>query len=141
MALIFDEETQESVNIDLDKWHDKMLVLLKATGQFFKYDADSTIPLSDFSERMTEPCLLGVLHEIANTEYVADVAPEFYDEVVAVTDIDLEFDDYGNLKLNTSQARFINSYEEEVLAWLPLVVKKHIKPSARCVKDFLRGSV
>lgn len=141
MALIFNEDTGESVKIDLDKWHNKILPLLKATQAFFKYDAQSSTSLEDFSPKITKPCLLGVLHEIANTEDVQSIDPDFYNEVRAVTDYDPEFDEYGILTLNTAQANFINNHEEAVSAWIPLVIKKHIKPHARCIKDFLNGSV
>lgn len=141
MILHYTSEKQPKISVDTDRWRDLILPLLKHGNLFYKYEGNSTVSIESLSKKMILPILLYTLIEMR--ELLKDALPNenVTNEIMKLDCSEAKTDEYNVLMLEYEHVKFINEYEKEVKAWLPFVVKKHIKPNHTRIKDVISGNI
>lgn len=141
MIVYVTSENQPRIGVDTDKWCEVMLPLLKHGDLLYRYEGDSTVSIDSLSKKMVLPILLYTLIDMH--KLIKDALPNepIANELLSFSGRAIETDDYNTVKLEYEHVKFINEHEKEVKAWLPLVIKKYIKPNHTRIKDVISGNI
>lgn len=141
MIKYFTDGDLPRIGIDTDKWRDDMLPLLKHGDYFYKFEGSATVSIEQLSKKMVMPMLLYTLIDMY--ELLKDAMPNEYitKDLLAISKNEVGKDEYDTLMLTYDHAKFIDTYEKEVKAWLPLIVKRYVQPNHMRIKDFLSGNI
>lgn len=141
MILYFSSPEQPNISLDTDKWRDLMLPLLKHGDLLYRYEGSSTVSIDSLSKKMILPILLYTLIDMR--ELLKDALPneEVTNDLLAFANNKPKVDEYNVLMLDYEHVNFINNHEKEIAAWLPLVIKKYIKPNHTRIKDVISGNI
>ena len=137
----FTKADMPTINIDSDKWREAMLPLLRHGDYFYKFEGNATISIEKLSKKMVLPLLLYALADMY--ELLKDNLPNesITKDLIAISEEVSTLDEFGIMMPSYNQAKFIDAYEKEVLAWLPLAVKKFVQPNHAKIKDFISGNI
>ena len=141
MIVYVTNSDQSQISIDAEKWRNLMLPDLKHGDLIYKYEGNSSVSINMLSKKMVLPILLYTLIDMQ--ELLKDALPneKITKELMEFSGDAPETDEYNTLKLNYEHVRFINDHEKEVIAWLPLVIKKYIKPNHTRIGDVISGNI
>lgn len=137
----FSNGDMPTVSLDTDKWRDSMLPLLSHGDHSYRFAGNASISIEQLSKKMVMPLLLYALAEMYDLLKTSLPNENITKDIIAIGDDVSEVDDFGILTPTYNQAKFIGAYEKEVLAWLPLAIKKHVQPNRAKIKDFLSGNI
>lgn len=141
MITYFYDENLNKSGIDVDKWRDEMLPLLAHGDLYYQFEGDSIVDISGLSKKMVVPVLFYTLLEMAELLNKTLENEVITADIVEANEIPADLDNYEMLTLNFKQAEFVNKYEKEVKAWLPLAIKKYIRSNNKKIKEVLSGRI
>jgi hypothetical protein len=137
----FSNGDMPTVSLDTDKWRDIMLPLLRHGNHSYRFEGNANVGIEQLSKKMVMPLLLYALAEMYDLLKTSLPNENIAKDLIAIGDDLSVVDDFGILTPTYNQAKFIGAYEKEVIAWLPLAIKKYVQPNRAKIKDFISGNI
>lgn len=141
--MIFTKEGEDDtyVDIDLDKWNAVLLPLLKIGNNYYRFEDKSNTQIHTISKSLVMPLLLYSIIEMKKLFKDTLVEEKITADLEVLSRVMIERDSCDFITLSYPHAKFISDYEDDVKAWLPLVVRRYVQPNHKRLKDVLCATI
>lgn len=141
MIIYFYDENRNKAGIDIEAWNDAMLPLFSHGELYYQFEGNAIVDIESLSKKMVVPTLFYTLLEMSEVLDESLESETITSDLLEANREPAPLDNYDMLSLNYLQAEFVNKYEKEVKAWMPLAIKKYVRANNKQIKDVLSGRV